>query len=134
MTTYDAQILNAAGVPPVIFDDVMIRRTITGLLSSQVLLKAWFTVKQRFTHLDEEAILQVEVTTTPTAAGQITDDGTGTTSAVVEFRVAGTAAYANVVAGKSYVYDIQLLLTDGTIGTIEVGTVSWAREVTKARV
>jgi len=132
MTTYDARIVNAEGVPPVIDDDVLIRRTITGLTAGQYITTAWFTVKQRYKQTDEEALLQLEITTAPSLAGQITDNGDGKVTGEVEFWV-HDEDYANLLPDKVYVYDVQLLLSDGTIATLEVGEVEWTPQVTRAR-
>jgi len=133
MTTYDATIVDEDGEIPTLGDDVSILRTVTGLLSGQSLVKAWLTIKSRFTDTDSEALLQLEITTVDSAAGQITEDGTGDVEGELLFRIAGATDYENLVALKNYPYDIQVLLDDGVIATLEVGRIRWERQVTLAR-
>ena len=133
MTTYDTEIVDSNGLNPTFGDDVDVIRTVSGLESGQVIDKAWLTIKQRYANADAEAILQLEISAADTAAGQITDPGSGDVAAELLFRIAGTTDYTNVLPLKSYVYDIQVLLNDGVIATLEVGRVMWEKEVTIAR-
>ncbi len=133
MTTYGATIVDSAGNPPAYGDDVEIVRTITGLESSQTITKAWFTVKNKFADADGAAVLQIEIDDSAETFGQITDEGSGKTTGELTFVVAGTVAYADLRPVQVYVYDIQVLLSDGVINTIERGTVFWQRQVTVTR-
>jgi len=133
MTTYDATIVDENGAIPTLGDDVSIARTITGLLSGQSLVKAWLTIKSRFTDTDSEALLQLEITDVDSPDGQITDPGSGDVGGELLFRIAGATDYVNLVALKNYPYDIQVLLDDGVIATLEVGRIRWERQVTLSR-
>lgn len=133
MTVYKAQIVDADGKNPTFGDHCTVTRPVTGLTSSpdQVIAKAWLTVKLNLTDADVDAKLQLEITTTLTADGQITDDGTGDTAGEVQFVVSGTD-YDDLSPDVSYWFDIQLLLNDGVISTLERGRVKWEAEVTEA--
>jgi len=133
MTTYEATIVDEDGALPTLGDDLRIIRTVTGLLSGQIIEKAWLTIKNRFTDLDADALLQLEITAVDSAAGQITEDGTGDVVGELLFRLAGVTDYANLLALKNYPYDIQVLLDDGVINTLEVGRIRWERQVTLSR-
>ena len=132
MTTYDATIVDSNGANPTLGDDVQVVRSVTGLSSGQVMEKAWLTIKKRYAESDAEAALQLEITEVDSAAGQITDTGSGDVGAELLFRIADDD-YDDLTGQTSYFYDIQVLLDDGVINTIEVGTVTWEREVTQAR-
>lgn len=132
MTTYDATIVDSNDENPTLGDDVQVVRSVTGLSSGQVMEKAWLTIKKRYAESDAEAALQLEITEVDSAAGQITDTGSGDVGAELLFRIADDD-YDDLTGQTSYFYDIQVLLDDGVINTIEVGTVTWEREVTQAR-
>ena len=132
MTTYSASIVDANGANPAYGDDVEVIRTVSGLDTSQVLSKAWLTVKNKFDDADSAAVLQLEITTVASVAGQITDEGSGKTTGVVKFYISDTD-YDDLRPKQSYVYDIQVLLSDDVINTLEVGTVVWERQVTVSR-
>jgi hypothetical protein len=131
MTTYSTSIVNAAGASPVLGDDVQVVRSVTGLTTAQTIDKAWLTVKSAQTAADADAALQLSITTSLTAAGQITDDGTGATTGEVTFTIASTD-YTDIVPGYSYWYDVKLLLSDGQVSTLEVGRVTWNQGITDA--
>jgi hypothetical protein len=132
VTTYAATIVDAAGLAPVFGDHIEIVRSITGLDEAVVITKAWLTLKSGRSLADAGAELQHVITTTETAAGQITDDGTASTTAELTFRIEG-ADYDGLVATATYHYDIQILLSDDQIATLEVGTVTWEYEITRAQ-
>jgi len=132
MTTYGATIVDSDGNPPAYGDDAEIVRTITGLVASQTISKAWFTVKNKFADLDADAVLQIEIDDTPELWGQVTDEGSGETTGEITFIVTG-ASYDDLRPVQVYVYDIQILLSDGVINTVERGTVYWPRQVTVTR-
>lgn len=132
MTTYDASIVDANGNRPAFGDDVEVIRTVSGLEASQTLTKAWLTVKNKFADADSAAVLQLEITTVASTAGQITDEGSGKTTGEITFFISDTD-YDDLRAKQSYVYDIQVLLSDDVINTLEVGTVTWERQVTISR-
>ena len=132
MTTYDATIVDSNDENPTLGDDVQVIRTVTGIDSGQVVEKAWLTIKERYAETDAAAALQMEITEVDSADGQITDPGSGDVGAALLFRIADDD-YDDLVGLTAYYYDIQLLLDDGVISTIEVGTVTWEREVTRAR-
>jgi hypothetical protein len=124
-------IVDANGNNAVLGDDMEVVRTVTGLTSAQTISKAWLTVKQRYSQADADAALQLVITSVSGDDGQITDIGTGATTGEVTFTIAG-AHYDGLTAGVAYVYDIQLLLSDGVITTVEVDTVTWDPQVTRA--
>jgi hypothetical protein len=132
MTTYDVEIVDANGNNPVYGDDVDVIRTVTGMDSGQSIDKAWLTIKQRFTQEDSAALLQHEITQVLTPAGQVTDPGSGSVGGELLFRIVDTD-YDDLLPLKAYLYDIQVLLSDGVINTLEVGTVMWEKQVTITR-
>lgn len=127
MTEYGTRIENAAGDNPAFGDHIEIVRTITGLATAQTITKAWLTVKASPSDADVDALLQID---TDGADGDIGDDGTGDTDGEVTFTISGSA-YDDLAAETSYHYDIQTLLDDGTLTTLEVGRVRWNRDVTQ---
>jgi hypothetical protein len=129
MTTYNATIQDANGNNPVWGDTVDVTRTVTDVPAGDTLAKAWLTVKAKATDGDAAAVLQLEVTTSPTANGSITDDGADETGAV-NFKILPTD-YGSILAKKNYAFDIQVLTTDGVVATVAVGTVRWEQGVTE---
>lgn len=131
MTVTNAVIQNAAGTNPTFGDHITIVRTVTGLPTAETITKAWLTVKANLSDADVGALLQLEITTTPSADGEITDDGTGKETGALSFEINGTD-YDNLAAGVNYHHDIQVLLSDDTIITLETGRVRWNAQVTQA--
>lgn len=132
MNKYKARLQDSSGNYPVYRDDVEVTRTITGLTVAQDITKAWLTVKSDLSLTDANAELQLEITTVETAAGQITDDATGDTEGALRFDISGATDYTNLVANVLYHFDIQILLSDGKLATIEKGRTRWEAEVTQA--
>lgn len=132
MTEYNTTIVDADGNRPVFGDHVTITRTpVTGIPTGDELETVWLTVKSVLTALDADAELQITITTTPTANGQITDSGSGDESGAFSLIVT-PSDYSDLEAGVNYFYDIQGKTADGTIYTFEKGKVKWEQQVTRA--
>lgn len=119
-----------------IIDDITIgtnktiARTVTGIPTSNVLNKAWFTVKDNYTRTDASAVLQLVVTTALTSTGQITDAGTSGTGAI-QFLLT-PANTLLLTPKKQYVFDIKVKLVDGSLYPAETGTIITISRVTQA--
>lgn len=131
MTVSGVQLVSDEGNEPTVGDDMEITRNLTSLTSGQTVDKAWFTVKASKDDSDVDAKLQLVISTASTAAGQITDDGTGDTDATIKFTPT-PSDFSEIVPETLYYFDIQVLLSDGIIKTLESGTIKWLEEVTKA--
>ena len=102
-------------------DVISIRRTITGVPNGVTLSKAWLTVKALVTDLDAAATFQKEVNSSGVIGiGQIED--TAATSRIARLRFDLSATNTDDLE-DGYVYDIQVLTTEGGIITVEKGIV-----------
>lgn len=115
----------------VIGDDFRIQRTYTGLPTGMSIAKAWLTIKESDRQIDADALLQNEITTSVTAAGQITDADTtgGDIALYFDLARAETATARHV---QPYLYDVQIQVSDGSIHTLEKGTIVFILGVTDA--
>lgn len=117
--------------PIVIGDDFTVERTYIDVPTGVTITKAWLTVKASDRQIDAAALMQLDITTSLTANGQITDADTtdGTISMVFKLPRAKTAlAQPNIPYG----YDVQVKASDGLIHTMELGSMSFARGRTDA--
>lgn len=113
-------------------DEFRIQRTYTALQVGLTINKAWLTVKLSDRDLDAAALFPSKViTTTPAAAGHITDDTTTDGALGMYFDLAKTDT---ILASpeKEYWYDVQVKVTDGSIHTMEKGRICFMRGVTDA--
>ncbi len=110
-------------------DTMTVRRTVNDVPATQVLATAWMTIKVDIADADPGA-LQKEITTSATAAGEITDDG-ATGTGIVEFDLspAETLALGTEV---TYLYDVQVKTDTGKVATVERGTIRFIDGVTTA--
>lgn len=112
---------------------IRVNRTVTSLPGTvsapQTATKAWLTVKTNKSDLDAAAIFQLEITTSATAAGQLTDaDGTDG-SAVTAFVISKTQSEL-LVADTLYHYSIKVLMSSGEPYTPEMGRLLAKRDST----
>lgn len=106
------------------------RPAITGVPQGRTLTKAWLTIKRNKRDADNQAALQLSITSSPAAAGQITDTGaSGTAALLFALTNAQTLALGWV---EPYVFDIQLKFDNGDIATLELGTIQFTQGVTDA--
>lgn len=92
--------------------------------AGRTVTKAWFTVKNNKSDADAAAVVgPIAITAAATSYGQITDAGSGSprTARVVFLVPKAETTSADVTAGKSYHYDIQAMLDNGTVKTVDVG-------------
>ncbi len=111
-------------------DSVTLTRSVKRVPLTNPLTKAWLTVKSSEAAPDPGA-LELTVTTTLSAGGQITDDGHSTGTAQLKF-TATPAQMGALAPQQNYVYDIQILLQDGTLWTAEKGNLLLEGRVTAA--
>jgi hypothetical protein len=105
-----------------------VKRTASGLATGVTVTKAWFTIKALLADADP-GLVQKEITTGDVpGTGQIEDDGGGDVNPVLRFDI--LAADTRAVGPTERYYDIQLLLSDGTITTPEAGTIEAVDDVT----
>ena len=115
----------------VIGDSKRIKRTYTDLPEGATVATAYLTIKKSGKQSDAQAIAQKAITTSATAAGQITDALTtgGSISLFFDLSKTGTAQFKE---GIDYHYDIQVVLDTGEVHTLEMGIMQWINGVTSA--
>ena len=109
-------------------DDLRVDRTITGLESP--IEKAWLTVKRHVRQPDDEAQVRQTVTTVESEDGQVVTAGGPEESGEIRFLL--TAADTESLSGREWVFDIQILLEEGSLYTTDKGTIQLTPGVTKA--
>ncbi len=110
-------------------DDLCVIREITGIPAGNVLTNAWLTVRDLEDFSGSSIIIQLTITTTATAQGEILDDGAGDGIATVRFDLTGTQTRTIGIVG--YPFDIQIKLDDSRINTPVAGTIQAEAEVTQ---
>ena len=108
-----------------------LHRTYTGLTSGATISKAYWTVKASATDTDANAKFQVSVTGTSTSSGQIIDGTTNGGSVELAF-IATHTQTATLTPGQEYVYDVQVIDSNGQLYTLEIGTLCPQQGVTAA--
>lgn len=112
-------------------DTRKVERTFTGLPTGITINKAWLTVKTNPGTTDP-GLFQLEITTSATSSGQITDASTSDGQLGMYFVINGTQS-ASATGGAEYVYDIQVKdASSGAIHTLVMGTVTFYDGVTGA--
>ena len=112
-------------------DTRKVERTFTGLPTGITINKAWLTVKTTPSTSDP-GLFQLEITTSATSSGQITDASTSDGQLGMYFVINGTQS-ASATGGAEYVYDIQVKdASSGAIHTLVMGTVTFYDGVTGA--
>ena len=98
-------------------DSFTLQVTVGGLPLTVTLTKAWMTVKTLQADADPGIFQKAITTTAVTDVGQITDDGTDSTTAVLQFdcTVVDTAL---LTALSQYFWDCQVRCSDGTVHTV----------------
>lgn len=115
----------------VVGDSKRIKRTYTDLPEGYTVATAYLTIKKSDRQADAQAVAQKAITTTLSAAGQITDALTAGGSIGLFFDLSKTDT-ALFKAGIEYLYDIQVVLSTGEVHTMEVGTITFINGVTSA--
>lgn len=105
--------------------------TFTNVPTGIVIDKAWMTVKAN-TSLSDPGLFQIEITSSATSSGQITDASSSDNQLGMYFVVSGTNSNL-ATGGMTYLYDIQVR-TQGTnnVNTLAMGTVTFYDGVTLA--
>ena len=112
-------------------DTRKVERTFTGLPTGITINKAWLTVKTTPSTSDP-GLFQLEITTSGTSSGQITDASTSDGQLGMYFVINGTQS-ASATGGAEYVYDVQVKdASSGAIHTLVMGTVTFYDGVTGA--
>ena len=116
-------------------DDLDIERDVTGVTTTDPLVKAWLTIKTSPSVLDASASLQKVITTSAVpGVGGIAQDGgvsngDGTASMTFQLTAAETLALGTTI---KYFYDVQVKSTSGKIYTPEQGRLTFLRGLTDA--
>jgi hypothetical protein len=110
-------------------DAKRIQRVYTTLPTGITITKAWMTAKKSESLDDDDALFQKEITTGLTADGQITDPET-TDGALGMFFELLPADSTDAKPDIEYIYDIQVLTSDGKPHTMEKGTIAFIKQVT----
>jgi hypothetical protein len=100
-----------------------VERTFTGLPSGHTIDKAWLTVKPSLAAGDP-GLFQIEITTSATSSGQITDASSSDGQIAMFFNISSTNSAA-ATGGATYFYDIQVRTTTSGIHTLAMGTVTF---------
>lgn len=117
--------------PVVIGDDFTIQRTYTSVPVGVTITKAWLTIKESERQLDADALMQLDITTTLTANGQITDADTTDGIIAMVFKL----PRAKTILAKpnfDYGLDVQVKASDGLIHTMEITPIYFVRGRTDA--
>lgn len=117
--------------PIVIGDDFTIARTYIDVPVGGTISKAWLTIKESDRQLDAAALMQLDITTSLTANGQITDADTTGGSIAMVFKLPRVKT-ALATPSKEYGLDVQVLVSDGLIHTMELSTIYFVRGRTDA--
>jgi hypothetical protein len=116
-------------------DDLQIEHDVTGVDTTDALIKAWLTIKTSASVLDASATLQKIITVNAVqGTGQITENGSelqgnGTASLVFQLTAADTALLGS---SMRYYYDIQVKTATGKIYTTTTGQIQLQRGYTDA--
>lgn len=117
----------------VIGDSKRIKRRYDELPEGYTIATAYLTIKKSATQTDAQALVQKAITTSASAAGQITDALTTGGSIAMFFDLSKTDTLV-FKAGVEYIYDVQVVLSTGEVHTMEVNTMTWINGVTSASV
>lgn len=113
----------------VVGDNLEVRRTVTDLPDGIVV--AWLTVKQHARKDDDAAALSKTITTSDVpGTGQITIAGGVGVAGALRFDLTQDDTLA--LGSRTWVYDIQIKLDDGTVFTPEIGTLELTSDVTRS--
>lgn len=113
----------------VVGDNLEVRRTVTGLPAA--LAAAWLTIKRHAREADTAAVVKKIITTSNVpGTGHITTAGGVDVDGGLRFDL--TQEDTTALGAASWVYDVQVKLTDGTVYTPEVGTVDLTADVTRS--
>ncbi len=112
-------------------DTFELHRIYTGLTSGATISKAYWTVKAVATDTDAAAKYQISITSTSTSSGQIIDGTTNGGSIELAF-IASATQTLTLTPGQDYVYDVQVIDSNGGIYTLELGTICPQQGVTAA--
>lgn len=110
-------------------DNLEIRRFVEDLTDPIAL--AWLTIKQHSREADDDAVIQKQIIESNVpGTGQIEEDGGVDQDATLRFDL--TPADTAALGARTWVYDIQVKLDDGTVYTPEVGSIALTSDVTRA--
>ena len=113
----------------VVGDNLEVRRTVTELPAA--LEAAWLTIKRHAREPDLAAVVAKVISTGDNpGTGQITEAGGVGVDGALRFDLTPTDTTA--LGAASWVYDIQVKLTNGTVYTPEVGRVDLTADVTRS--
>ena len=101
------------------WDDLQIERDVSGVDTSDALIKAWLTIKTSASVLDPGTLQKIITVNAVQGTGQITEDGSasqgnGTASLVFQLTAADTALLGYA---QRYFYDVQVKTAAGRIYT-----------------
>lgn len=117
-------------------NDVDVNLTIPNVNTADALVTGKLMVKAKYTDLDVAAICSLAISTSPAAAGQITDDGhvTGTALAVFTLPASVTISFVDPTTFKSLplVWDCKFYTVAGKKYTPAHGTIGFAPPVVQA--
>lgn len=100
-------------------DSRTIIRNVPGVPTGMTITKAWFTIKENTSQLDNQALVFKEVTNVSSSAGQITNTG-GSGTGAVKF-IINPVDSGKLTPLDEYEYGIKVLLSDGNAYTFEKG-------------
>ena len=112
----------------VVGDNLEIRRTITGVASPIAI--AWLTVKRYSEEPDDDAIVskQITIENSP-GTGQIVNAGDVGVDGDLRFDLVPDDT--RLLGALSWIHDLQIKLDNGTIYTVEIGTIDLTTDIRK---
>lgn len=122
----DSEILGAT-----VGDNFQIMRSIDNIPDGETVSKAWFTVKTSLSLPDSYAKLQKVITEADVVGTGLIENSSPLGSADLRFDLSG-ADWDNLLGGKLYRYDIQILTSADGIYTVERGTFLANEQSTRA--
>lgn len=105
-------------------DSMIVARRIKNVDPSDLLVKAWLTMKAAIADADPGVVQRVITTTYSPGNGEITDPGTTDGVAEIYFELS-TIDTANILNNGAVYYDIQVKTDGGGVYTPEIGTLNF---------
>lgn len=99
----------------VVYDDLLVERTIDAIPSGQTVSQAWFTVKRKYSDIDSDAIISLAITTTPSSQGVIISN-------VLDFYLTKTLT-GLLTPLATYKYSVKIKLSNAQVYTPETGEI-----------
>jgi hypothetical protein len=112
-------------------DNYRLYRTLDIPPDNSPVSEAWWTLKEKTSDPDAVAAMQIHITTSGTSTGAVINNTDGTV--LLKFTpTPNETTFSSDPGIAKYYYDIQVLLADGEIYTLEIGKLFLMDTITKA--